>query len=264
MLHFEKRDYNKTILVCASGGFDSTVLIYENLIKKNRVIPLYIDTNIDNEQKKAEKLALRNILHYFNERFNHTLIDCWPVELILDIPYAFLVKLQQPQTWIFGSYLFVQGEENRIIDEVQLGYILEDHALSYMSEIRSLWNSLNRFQEPYCMNPIPKLSFPIIKYNKSRTMDIIAYNCPEIFDSIHFCEFPINKNRDGKLERCEKCHSCKKVHDWGYEQYKSNAKQILIDRNLKPYEIKKNDFKTIEKKIPQDVNLTDKKEKCES
>jgi 7-cyano-7-deazaguanine synthase in queuosine biosynthesis len=230
------KKFNKTILVCSSSGFDSTYLIFKNLEQNNRVVPLYVDTCIDGQQKKNEIQSLNLITRYFSYRYGYHLIDVWPKIVKMEVSYGDLIKLQLQQIIIYGAYIESQASEHHEYDEVQIGYILEDHSVSYLSELRKLWNCLNSFQI-LDSNKIPKLSFPLIKYNKSVMMDKIAYNCPEIFHAIHFCESP------SESKRCEKCCSCKKADNWGYESYKNNAQSMLDSRGLKPF--KRNDEKIL-------------------
>ena len=225
------KKYKKNVLVMASAGFDSTVLMYENLQKKNYVIPLYIRTCINDDQKNLEIESLRNITTFFAERYGHDFISYDPKIEEINLSYAEKVMLEQPLVWIIGAYLFSQNGDQQI-DEIQLGYIMEDQALSFLEEIKNLWNSLNKFQGPHLGNKIPKLTFPIIKYTKYRTMNIIANMIPEIFHLIHFCESPKED-----WTNCETCNSCKKALRNDYNSFTNLAESNIENKNLNKFKI---------------------------
>ena len=55
----------KDILVLASGGLDSTYLIYDNLKKGNNVTALYVTVENNPTKNKSELMALELIRKYF-------------------------------------------------------------------------------------------------------------------------------------------------------------------------------------------------------
>jgi 7-cyano-7-deazaguanine synthase in queuosine biosynthesis len=205
----------KNIIVMSSGGFDSTYLIWKNLEEGNKVFPVYIETTIDPEQKKAEINALNIICHYFSDIYGFSMINCWPERLELNVTYAKGIPLQQSQVWIYGAFLFSQKEQKNF-DEVQIGYIMNDCALSYLDELKNLWNAFNLFKHD-ASNKTPNLSFPIIKKLKFDIMNVLSEKCPEIFSFVHFCERPKEK------ENCKECPSCKKAYSSEYERLSARA-----------------------------------------
>jgi 7-cyano-7-deazaguanine synthase in queuosine biosynthesis len=251
----------KNILVLASGGFDSTFLIYKNLKEGHKVTPLYISTFIDDIQKELEKKALYTIDAYFKFKYSKNYSSREFCDMTLEIPYASEICLQQPLVWIFGAYLFVQNNTKfKSFDEIQIAYVMEDHALSYLNELRSLYNSLNKFiiVRPDEEINIPKLSFPLIKHNKSYIFAMIASELPELYNVLHFCENPHKINKT----RCNECHSCKVANEWGYESFKSTVnanlnslqlKTFSAQEHIKAFPYKEEIVKSIEKKIGKSI-----------
>jgi 7-cyano-7-deazaguanine synthase in queuosine biosynthesis len=136
---------------------------------------------------------------------------------------------------------------------------MNDDALSFLEEIKFLWKAFNNFQVEWKTNPIPLLTFPIIKMPKELLMKIASEYYPDIFHKIHFCEFP---NEDGS--NCERCVSCIKAYDKGYKIYKESAENNRsIKYEIPKKEIKevmaKQDKKVIGKKIKNGVNLFKRK-----
>jgi hypothetical protein len=194
-------------------------MMFRNLEAGNKVIPLYINTIIDDGQKKAEHEALKHILHYLSERFGYDMINSWPQEIDMTVPYCEGIALQQPLVWINGSFLYAQNEH---VDEIQLGYIMEDHALSYQKEILGLYAALNKFSISYIKKEKqPKIVFPLIKHLKSSIIAQVAENMPVLFKYISFCEKP---NEDGS--RCKECHSCKKADASKYDELSKYAERL--------------------------------------
>lgn len=237
----------------ASSGFDSTYLLWKNLKEGNKVIPLYIDTNLNLKQKELEIKNLKIICHYFSDKFNFFNIDSWPKIVKVDVDKSKGVPLQLPQVWIYGAYIYLHSIDIKI-NEIQLGYIMNDDALSYLDEIKNLWKAFNLFQKGW--EPVTaKITFPIIKYPKNYLIEIASDEYPEIFHKIHFCEKPLKNDSN-----CKSCPSCEKAYKSGYELFSSRAER---NRNFeyKFPDKDKNDFilknkeKVIENK-ENDVELT--------
>jgi 7-cyano-7-deazaguanine synthase in queuosine biosynthesis len=223
----------------ASSGFDSTYLIWKNLKEGNKVIPLYVDTNINKDQKIIERNNLHTICEYFVRQFTYEKISRWQETVKVDVDASCKIILQQPQVWVYGAYIFSQ-KEDLIVDEIQLGYIMNDDALSFIDEIKGLWDALNKFQVSWRTNPISQLTFPLIKMPKEHLMEIAATQYPDIFHKIHFCEFP---KEDGS--NCELCVSCKKAYDKGYQLFLSKAENNRLIKFEYPEKEKISKFKKL-------------------
>jgi len=115
--------------------------------------------------------------------------------------------------------LFKEVRKNgyyRNYDEVHIGYILQDAAISYIPEIKALWKALHSFSYPESDFVIPKLCFPISRYHKTQIINTLQYSCDEdILTSCWTCERPdIKKKIHHKdtievfIEHCGSCAPC--------------------------------------------------------
>jgi 7-cyano-7-deazaguanine synthase in queuosine biosynthesis len=214
----------KKIVCLASGGLDSTYMMIKNLEAGHQVQPIYVDTDINKSQKKAELNALENICHKLRNIFDDKISGF--VKIPFDWISAQRLTLTQPQVWITAAHLYCQNAwQNENIDEVQIGYILGDQANSYQKEMCGLYNSLNKFIQPNFF--IPKLTFPISKIAKYFIVDYLAQNkYNEIFVDCVYCEEPVNG------ERCGKCYSCRAAADAGIEQHYKYVEHNLSTKNI--------------------------------
>lgn len=102
--------------------------------------------------------------------------------------------LSQPPLWILFSQYIVDFQ----IDEIQIGYIMNDDAISYLEDVRNLYDAY----KPFIVANRPKLEFPLTKMKKR---DILNQLPEFIVKNISYCELYDEKN-------C-KCESCKKHRD---------------------------------------------------
>ncbi len=128
-------------------------------------------------------------------------------------------------------------------DEVQLGYIMNDDAVSSLNEIKALWESLKGFLNPCFVQgkKYPPIMFPLIKYFKSYIVSYLFDNYPSIAITRWTCEDPklIREYDEGEIHHdvythCGKCTPCKKLIDiHGVKDYYLN-KLYKIDRTARP------------------------------
>jgi 7-cyano-7-deazaguanine synthase in queuosine biosynthesis len=233
------------ILALVSGGFDSTAMIHRALVDGHRVTPLYVSTIIHENQKKHEQQALKTILYYLSTKYGE-LISNRPTVLELGSLQSSKAGLQQPPLWLYGAFL--ESQQDITYDEVWVGYITEDHALSYSDEIKNLWKALNAFTPPFA-NKIPELKFPMMKWLKYDTINYVVEKMPEVFYAIQYCEFP---KEDGTT--CGTCHSCKKAEEAGLELFEAKAKNTLAYRDQKAFQLPTKRFTDLEKTWKPVVN----------
>jgi hypothetical protein len=202
----------------------------KNLEAGNIVQPFYVNTLIDDGQHKHEKDALCTILDFLSTKFTYQqLLSLHQVEHVTSNASEF--ALNQPPIWIWEAHRYIHNKEGHCqyhkidhFDEIQIAYVMEDHAVSFLSEIKQLYSVLNKFVFKKDDTYFPILKFPIIKLNKSVIFDYIACSYPEIFEVIWFCEQPHGE------KRCGHCHSCKVAQSWDYDMYLKNAQRILSNR----------------------------------
>jgi hypothetical protein len=114
----------------------------------------------------------------------------------------------------------VKNKQNYVeYDEVHIGYIMNDSALSYIKEILSFWKSLFSFSYPGYDYGIPKLMFPLQKYHKETILSRLRNYNYSILYSCWTCEDPhILKTKTMKdsnievlIESCGKCKPCTNI-----------------------------------------------------
>ena len=182
----------KTKFVLWSGGVDSTYLIWRLLKEGHKVKAGYINLVGNGEQTKRELEAISKIRPFFEK---------WNFEYIGE-PIDFSVKcgnndwcLSYPPLFLMLPYIIPQD-----VDEVAIGYVMNDDAISFLDEIKAIYNSM----QGLCRSELPKLIFPITQIKKHD----IWYGIPEeIRCYVTWCE-----NHHGEPNK-DNCPSCKRMED---------------------------------------------------
>jgi len=171
----------KKVAISFSGGMDSVSLAIDNLEKGNNVELLRFEISNNWAKSILERKACTDIVKELEKKYPNkhiSLTHCGNVELLN-------VSLTLPQAviWAFmlGSSSFYS------VDEVQVGYILNDCAVSYMDEIKKLYSSFQAFKD----QKLPPLKFPYIKKHKSEIYRNLPYDIRKMTVT---CEQPIIEN----------------------------------------------------------------------
>lgn len=197
----------KRVLISWSGGLDSTALIYKYLQNNWEVDTVYIDIKNNSTKSKSEKNAIKKILPYLKDYKFKYLGECCDVHIKVNCKDDH-ISLKQPPIWLFGLYYVSDND----YDEIAIAYIMNDCAISYIDEIKGIWESYNKFTTGF---DLPELKFPFIKKHKSELLGILP---DKIIKHTVFCEYPIKVNNFSNLENfltgdyteCGKCGSCKR------------------------------------------------------
>lgn len=174
-----------------SGGVDSSYLIYKNLMDGNEVHAVSVRLNNNPDQRDREQSSRKIISEWFKKEFPDKFFES-------DIGNEILVYgginmvLSQPPLWVLFCHY---GLNLSYVDEIHFGYIMNDDAISYLSDVENLYKSYS----PFTYGKQPKLVFPLIKMKKYQIMDKLP---KFIMDNISFCEMYNNTN-------CS-CESCKR------------------------------------------------------
>lgn len=208
---------NKSVGVLFSGGLDSTYLVWKNLKEGNRVIPIYIEIENNRDKVKLEKNRIELLINKFRENFSKELIDFIRYPLSISVGGTNVSDLPQVPVWIMGL-LYSQTYD---LSEIQIAYVMNDDAISFLNEIRAIYRSYNKLMGRTIPNLKP-INFPLNKVSK---YEILSELPIEYFDLIVSCESPklngvidnnsnvlINKEIE-KIEYkpCGYCEACKKV-----------------------------------------------------
>jgi hypothetical protein len=108
--------------------------------------------------------------------------------------------IKQTFVWLM-SYLNMPINEYDTdpIKAAAIGYVMNDDAISYIDEIRGLWNSFNAF----CDHKVD-IIFPTMKMKKN---DVWESSPKFIQNNVTWCEGFYSE------DRCGDCHSCKRMKD---------------------------------------------------
>jgi len=214
----------KIILQTISGGYDSTYLLIKNLQEGHDVYPLYVHSSSVSILKQIIEInSVRNLIKKLQLRFNN-LNNLSEVELKLDAVRD--VISMQPIFWMLGLFNDVKNMHHFLdYDEVQIGYVLGDSAISYQHEIINFWKSLFSFSFPDYT--VPKIVFPLTKYQKAEIINNLEDFDREILADCWFCENPkiikTKKMKDGNieiyLEPCIECNPCIRIKNIHYNNF---------------------------------------------
>lgn len=218
---------NKLILF--SSGLDSTFLVYKALKEGHSVYVVYTDILNNVDKSKIEKQNIQKLVELFREEFgNDKLININECgykndEVLYENTYQSIrshtryyegkrynsssVDLKQSlyHLMVISTNLFVDNNYN-FFDEIEIGYIMNDGALSYLKEIKNAYKSLCKLTFVNGKEKYPKLKFPLIKTQKKIILDIL----PEKYVKfVWTCEIPILNNDN--IEMCGCCEPCKKL-----------------------------------------------------
>jgi hypothetical protein len=197
---------SKKVAILFSGGLDSTYLMWKNLKDGNEVFPIYVE--IENNEVKSiiEKNRVNLLCKEFSKEFDSKK-DMFERKQVHDVIFAIKVGVhanegslyfKQVPIWLF-SVVFLQGMDN--IEEIQIGYVSNDDAISYLDDIQNIYKSYQAISEP--MKP---LVFPLTKCKKDR----MAHELPKQYrDLIFSCEMAkIIGSKDAEIIKYEACCDC--------------------------------------------------------
>ena len=192
------------VVIAFSGEVDSTLLLVQNLEKGNHVFPVFVDL-YPNSKNRYEKEFAEKLIKVLQKRYPNNLSYLRVVDHHVN-SYYHSFRLSQPVVWTFSLAIFC-ASFNQDIDEVQIGYISNDCAISYLEEIQNLWDCIYKFIQPTLQKP--KLSFPLTKITKEEIyIEIQKKGFEKILHLFPFCEANAFET---KLFSCGTCPSCGKV-----------------------------------------------------
>lgn len=244
---------NKNIIVLFSGGLDSTFLLWKNVKEQNNVYPVYIEITGNVGKTSREKEATSRIIGKLREDdYSHHLND-------IKFPYKFdnsenfigdCLYFKQLPIWILGILMSLELH----IDEVHIGYVMNDDATAYIKEIKKLFKAY----KPFISNQKVKLKFPLRKHNKEQ----IWNSLPERYkQETVFCENPL-KSEDGSYTDCSGCDSCRTYkHKELFWKYNRNNSPITEDINEEDSTcIQLSLFENTNLNLADSINLLEKEE----
>jgi 7-cyano-7-deazaguanine synthase in queuosine biosynthesis len=206
---------NKNILQAVSGGYDSTYLMIKNLETGDNVYPIYIRaSSVNGIKQHIEYHNVKNIIQAIQKEYPnlHDFIETTIRQVHIENIFS-----SQPLLWMLELFSEVKNKQNYVdYDEVHIGYIMNDSAFSYLSEILSFWKSLFSFSYPGYDYSIPKLLFPLKKLHKETILSRLRNYNSSILYSCWTCEMPKtiktknmkDSNVEVLIEPCGECKPC--------------------------------------------------------
>lgn len=204
---------SKKVLVTWSGGLDSTYLVYKNLVEGNMVIPVYL--SIENNQIKVEreKETIDKMYEVIKDMKLGGHLEPIRDDFNLLVGSGGNLKFQQIPVWICGM-LFTNWDN---IDEIQMGYVMNDDAVSYVDDIKKIFRSYKGIIHDEVSNV--KLTFPLLKYGKKQIWNEMPDKLRQL---TIFCEEPY----EGK--DCGECQACKRSEFEGlFNKYDRNIGETM-------------------------------------
>lgn len=193
----------KKVIVLFSGGLDSTYLIWKNLKEGNIVKPLYFEIENNVNKPLVEKQQIKLLWNLFHDEFKDNIKPIeYTIKIDVDENGTNELTFKQIPIWLLGILFSI----DRNYDEVQIAYVGNDDAISYLKEIKKIYKSYNEITKLL----IP-LKFPLRKCFKCDMLNEL----PVIYRDLTFsCENPnIISNIDNNIifEPCGDCSPCKKI-----------------------------------------------------
>ena len=173
----------KSILILWSGGYDSTYLVQKCLRSEyyDTVNTAYVELKNNKVQSMAEVSALNKLIEHFKAEYPNKLVHLGTVASISLLTYDVML-LAQPLLWAISAMYCPN------VDEVAIGYVSGDCAISYLNDLHAVWSAMGEFR----FDPVPKLTFPLSKFDK----EYIYQGVKSIEHMIWYCERPIVTHTD--------------------------------------------------------------------
>lgn len=193
------------LLIPFSSGLDSTYLAWKALRKGDNVILPYFEIQNNKEKVKIEQIHRKFIIQSLEKEFPNKINDLGNVYSVF-VNTGWSIKemaLVQPPIWIMG----VSFIDSSLYDEIHMAYVMEDHALSYLTEIKTLSRAYLPFK---CKNKQKSncIKFPIIKTHKHEIVDELPADVQKLTWT---CENPtilFENNKFMIYKACDYCVAC--------------------------------------------------------
>lgn len=188
------------ILIPWSGGLDSTYLVWKRLTEGHDVYTEYFEMINNYSKVKRERAAIEKLRKLMPNKHNLSHFDKFRIG---NNDGFHSLALCQPPAWIYGV---AQSSILPGVEKVEVSYVLNDCAVSFMAEINACYDAM----KPFMMEPerVPSaISFPLIKIPKSSEIRELPV---ELLNEITFCEYCGDKE---DFDNCGECVPCKHFKD---------------------------------------------------
>lgn len=209
----------KEVIVFFTGGLDSTYLIYKNLEAGNTVKPVYVEILNNKNKTLVEKQNIDILLKKFKEDYGYDNIRHVDYITEIGVNWGTSLHYTQPYLWLMNAIMI----DTNGYDEIQLAYVLNDDAVSFVDDIKKIYNN-KLFDNFVSSDRRNKLKFPLLKVSKNE----IVKELPEKYlKYVNSCENPeIEKTRfrykysGGEFlisyKPCKNCVPCERLKNNKY------------------------------------------------
>ena len=210
----------KNVLIPYSSGLDSTYLVWKNLTEGNQVTVVYFEITNNDSKVILENIHRDYLIKVFQEEFPCLLNKSYMTYKVGAVGIINNYGLIQAPIWMLGAFL-ASGKD---FDEIQMGYVQNDCAISYLEEIENLYEAFKPFSQ---QGKFPKITFPIIKKMKEEMINDLPSQYKRFTYS---CENPNiieNNKKETVYKYCGHCVPCER-----YSQLSNFPEHIFI--NMSP------------------------------
>ena len=211
-------------LILASGGLDSTWLLYERM-QHTDVDILYVRNPQDEAKAKVEMRALAKITDWLERAMPHRVRNFY-VSTLGESNTSDDTRHAQVLSWVQAAMLVGSSRHHT---SVEIGYVQGDTVAQKLPDIIRAWDALKSILK---LNPVD-LVFPLAYVPKS---EILRAMQSELLALVWYCDYPGSLEDGSPLPPpCNECPSC--IRHQG-EVYVAKLKADLKARGV-PDEISK-------------------------
>jgi len=229
----------KKVAVLFSGGLDSTYLVWKNLKDGNQVYPIYIEIKNNETKTILEKNRIELLFKEFSKEFDSSVHDIQYTASVGVNAREDSLYFKQMPIWLF-SLMFMQSMN---IDEIQIGYVSNDDAISYIKDIQKIYKSYQSICEP--MKP---LVFPLTKFKKWSIFEELPEQYRKLIISCESAQIISDDDEIIQYEPCCECGACRTIiatDYYGVGVYPLNYHNNLVRHHAN--QLRKFDYNIIDK-----------------
>jgi hypothetical protein len=222
-------------LVLYSGGMDSTLMLYTELLKGS-ADTLYVENNGTSGRSFMERRAREKAMDWFLSDHGKDLKGRVLQDKVINLNETLVqvkgYKMVQPLAWLIAGLMAF--DKNRH-SELQIGYILGDAAPVKSAELEAFWRNAYALMH-WCMpQNAPPVRFPLLEKGFDKGT-VLSHLPLELADKIWVCELPQKKD-DGSYHYCKVCTSCRThlhaLYDYKHQHQWDYGAWVLHNRRIK-------------------------------
>lgn len=215
---------NKKHIVSFSGGLDSVYLVNKLLKEGDSVEIVYVEILNNEEKTKREKKAIEYFYNFFDKKYYGKISKSEYTQFKVE-GYG---KFHLPQSAMFIASLLYSINDD--IDTVNIAFVQNDDALSYIEDIKNIYYSY----QPLFNMKLPELKFPLTKTHKATMLcELNNEHGKEFLDNVTFCELNYEYDNCGECEPCKRFIRTISDFKWsGYKRVFKNYDSVNYGKNL--------------------------------